>query len=284
MENIFEEFSKRKEYLICIDSDGCAMDTMDIKHKRCFGPCMIEEWELEDHAREIQDRWDEVNLYTRTRGINRFQGLAMALREAGGLYREIPGIDELEYWVESAAELSNESLLKAASEPGLSEEGRLILNKALAWSRAVNESIVKIPDEEKKPFPGVKEALEAAGQKADIAIVSSANRKAVEEEWGRYGLLCLTDIMLTQKDGSKAACIGRLLEKGYDRSHALMAGDAPGDAAAAEKNGIFFYPILAGHEAESWAEFKNEAVTRLVGETYAGEYQRKKLDEFWRNL
>jgi len=27
-----EEFVKKKEYLLCVDSDGCAMDTMDIKH------------------------------------------------------------------------------------------------------------------------------------------------------------------------------------------------------------------------------------------------------------
>ena len=38
----------RKEYLICIDSDGCAMDTMNSKHEQCFGPAMIEIWGLED--------------------------------------------------------------------------------------------------------------------------------------------------------------------------------------------------------------------------------------------
>lgn len=34
----YEGFAKTKDFLICIDSDGCAMDTMDIKHFRCFGP------------------------------------------------------------------------------------------------------------------------------------------------------------------------------------------------------------------------------------------------------
>lgn len=33
-------YKKKKEYLICVDSDGCAMD---IKHIKCFGPCMVEE-------------------------------------------------------------------------------------------------------------------------------------------------------------------------------------------------------------------------------------------------
>lgn len=31
-----------------------------------------------------------------------------------------------------------------------------------------------------------------------------------------------------------------------------MVGDAPGDRDAAEKNGVRFYPILVGHEGESW--------------------------------
>ena len=30
-----------KEYLVCIDSDGCAFDTMEIKHKECFCPAYI---------------------------------------------------------------------------------------------------------------------------------------------------------------------------------------------------------------------------------------------------
>ena len=42
--NPFSGFERKKDYLVCIDSDGCAMDTMDIKHHRCFGPCMVEEW------------------------------------------------------------------------------------------------------------------------------------------------------------------------------------------------------------------------------------------------
>ena len=38
-------FNKSKDFLICVDSDGCIMDTMDIKHFKCFGPCMVKEWD-----------------------------------------------------------------------------------------------------------------------------------------------------------------------------------------------------------------------------------------------
>ena len=34
-ENI-EEFQKTKDFLVCVDSDGCAMDTMDVKHKKAL--------------------------------------------------------------------------------------------------------------------------------------------------------------------------------------------------------------------------------------------------------
>ena len=75
------EFVKKHDYLICVDSDGCAMDTMDIKHFNCFGPCMVTEWGLEQWKDEILDRWNVINLFSMTRGINRFKGLAMALGE-----------------------------------------------------------------------------------------------------------------------------------------------------------------------------------------------------------
>ena len=29
---------KRKEFLVCIDSDGCVMDTMDLKHTNVWHP------------------------------------------------------------------------------------------------------------------------------------------------------------------------------------------------------------------------------------------------------
>ena len=83
MGDVFENFQKKQEYLICIDSDGCAMDTMDIKHFKCFGPCMVKEWGLEPWKEALLKRWNEVNLYSMTRGINRFKALAIVLREAG---------------------------------------------------------------------------------------------------------------------------------------------------------------------------------------------------------
>ena len=273
------EYKKKKNYLVCVDSDGCAMDTMDIKHIRCFGPCMVTEWGLEEWKDEILSRWNDINLYTMTRGINRYKGLSIALSEINEKYTPIEDLDTLAKWVESSPELSNNALEKA-----IAANESVSLKKALSWSKAVNASINQLPDVEKLPFKGVKEALAFAHERVDVAIVSSANPDAVLEEWERYELLDHTDIVLAQDSGSKAFCIGELLKAGYPKDHVLMCGDAPGDLDAARKNGVFYYPILVRREAESWQEFVDKAISKLLDGSYGGAYQQEKIDAFLDNL
>lgn len=271
------DFIKQKDYLICVDSDGCAVDTMDIKHKRCFGPCLVKEWGLENWKDALLTRWDEINLYSMTRGINRFKGLTMMLDEVDKQYCPIEGLNDLKQWAEEAKELSNPAL-----EREIAQKDTPILKKALAWSYAVNKSISELPWDVKKAFTGVKEGFEAVHGFADIAIVSSANRDAVEEEWDKFGLLDLVDLVLCQDVGSKAHCIQTLKAKGYDTDKILMVGDAPGDKAAAEINGVYYYPILVRHEKESWEEFPYAANLLKEG-TYAP-YGTEKALEFLANL
>lgn len=273
------EYVKKKDFLICVDSDGCAMDTMDIKHIKCFGPCMVEEWGLQEWGEAILKRWNDINLYTITRGINRFKGLAMALKEINESYTKIEDVEILDRWVEESDELSNGALERA-----IAENDSVILKKALSWSKSVNENITKLPFEVKKPFEGVKEGLAYAHEVADVAIVSSANLDAVVEEWELYGLLDHVDIIMAQNVGSKAFCIQELLKKGYDPANVMMTGDAKGDLDAAKKNGVFYYPILVRHEKESWDEFKATAVDKLTAGAYAGAYQEEKSNAFFDNL
>lgn len=279
MSTNLENFVKKKEYLICVDSDGCAMDTMDIKHIKCFGPCMVDEWELSQWKDAILARWNDINLYTMTRGINRFKGLAKALREIDGSYKKIDDIEVLERWVTESDELSNPALERA-----ILENDSIILKKALSWSKSVNENINALPFEDKKPFIGVKEGLSYAHEFADIAIVSSANLQAVLEEWELYGLLDYVDIIMAQDVGSKAFCIGEMLKKGYKKENVVMTGDAPGDFDAAKKNGVFYFPILVRREKESWEEFKLVAVDKLVDKSFGGDYQEEKITQFLDNL
>ncbi len=279
--SIFDSFEKKHAYLVCVDSDGCVMDTMNCKHFHCFGPCMVAEWGLEAWKDAILQRWNVINLFSMTRGINRFKGLAMALGEINKQYTPIPGIADLQHWADTAPALSNDGLAGAIAQA--EGEAKAILEKALAWSKAVNAAIVELPEELKVPYPGAKEGLAAAHAFADVAMVSSANRDAVEEEWGKFGLLDHTDIVLAQDIGSKAACIAEMLKFGYDPDKVLMIGDAPGDRDAAEKNGVHYYPILVNHEQESWAEAVAAAYEKLRTGTYAP-YGQRKLQAFLDNL
>lgn len=279
MSNILDNFNKQKDFLICIDSDGCAIDTMDIKHIKCFGPCMVTEWNLEEWKEPILERWNEVNLYTLTRGINRFKGLAVALIEINEKYITIEGLDEFVRWAEETKELSNESL-----EVEIEKTNNICLKKALEWSKSVNKSIDLLSDDEKCPFEGVKEAIILAKKVADIAIVSSANEKAVLDEWNKHGLLENVDIVLTQNIGSKSYCINKLIAKGYSRNNVLMVGDALGDLKAAEENEALYYPIMVRKEKESWSRFSKEALERFTSNSYYGEYQEKVIAEFKENL
>jgi phosphoglycolate phosphatase-like HAD superfamily hydrolase len=280
--SIFDTFERKHDYLVCVDSDGCVMDTMNCKHFNCFGPCMVAEWELEEWKDAILERWNVINLFSMTRGINRFKGLAMALGEINEQYKPITDIEALQHWADTAPALSNDGVAKAAAAAA-DPDAKLVFEKALSWSKAVNASIVELDEALKVPYEGAKEGLAAAHEFADVAMVSSANRDAVEEEWGKFGLLEHTDIVLAQDIGSKAACIKEMLKFGYDLNKVVMVGDAPGDCDAAEKNGVYYYPILVNHEKESWDEAIAVAYGKLQSGEYA-EYGATKKQEFLKNL
>lgn len=246
MTKSLSEFEKTKDYLLCVDSDGCAMDTMNIKHIKCFGPKFLRVFNITQNTKAVLDRWNEINLYRITRGINRFKGLAKILCE---LYPKDAACAEFKEWTDNAKELSE----KAVQEK-IDEGGGEIFKKALLWSQMTNVAIKALPDGEKKAFDGVYGALKQAGKIFDIAIVSSANYAAVKEEWTRCGLLGLTDCITTQRDGSKAHCIAELIKKGYAPSKVVMVGDAEGDLTAAAENGVAFYPVLVNRETTSWKQ------------------------------
>lgn len=252
---------------------------MDVKHIKCFGPCMVKEWELEDWEKDILARWNEINLYTLTRGINRFKGLALTLSEVNERYIKIAGLDGFIRWTEDTKELSNESLSKE-----IQKTDNVCMKKALVWSKAVNKSIDALSDNEKCVFDGVRDAILEAKKNADIAIVSSANEKAVLDEWKSHCLLDHVDIVLTQNVGSKTYCLEKLIHKGYKKENILMIGDAPGDLEAAQVNGVLFYPILVKKEAQSWKQFKEQGIKMFNENKYIGNYQLNLIDDFKKNL
>ena len=49
------------------------------------------------------------------------------------------------------------------------------------------------------------------------------------DEWTRHELNVHVDVMLGQEAGTKAYCIEQMKKFGFDDTHVLMIGDAPGD-------------------------------------------------------
>ena len=274
MENVFTKYEKVNEFLVCVDSDGCAMDTMEIKHRKCFAPEMIKTWNLQENEEYILNLWFDLNLYTQTRGINRFKGLAETfkiIREKG---IEIEDLDSLLNWVDTTNELSNRSLKNEIEKTNSKS-----LKMALEWSLNVNEAIENLPKGD-EPFENVKEGLEALSKKVDISVVSSANGEALNDEWSRNDLVKYLRALLGQEAGTKQHCIAELKKKGYDADKILMVGDAPGDLQAAENNGVRFYPILVNKEGFSWERLVGEAVPKLMNGEFDEAYQNQLIGEF----
>ena len=246
----------KKKFLVCIDSDGCAFDTMEIKHKECFCPAYINYFGLQPVSKYARDAWDFANLYSRYRGIHRLRSLLKAL-EVLGEREEVkqrsfapPAMKELRAYIDEGRPLSNSGLEAYLAEHPESEE----IRNVLAWSVNVNDRVAELV-RNVPPFPHVRESLEKLSQYADIVIVSATQQLALEREWGENGLLPLIYAVKGQESGNKKEIIASLMSE-YGEGHVLMIGDAPGDCEAAHANGALFYPICPDREAQSWADFE----------------------------
>jgi phosphoglycolate phosphatase-like HAD superfamily hydrolase len=275
---------KRNEFLVGIDSDGCVFDTMEIKHKECFIPNIVNYWELQAVSKYAREAAEFVNLYSKWRGINRFPGLVLALDLLGGRpeamkrgYRA-PGIARLRRWIDEETRLGNPALEKLVRE-----ENDPALAQALAWSKAVNEAVAKIV-RGIPPFPYARECLKKIELAADAIVVSGTPGEALRREWEESGITGHGRVIAGQEMGSKAECLGHAMKGRYDGSHVLMVGDAPGDLKAARANGALFYPVNPGDEERSWERFYNEALGLFFAGKYTEAYERQLIDEFDKRL
>ncbi|MGP1576798.1 MAG: HAD family hydrolase [Treponema sp.] len=268
--------NKRHSYIVCIDSDGCVMDSMNYKHCMFFGPCAADEWRICNRERFLE-LWNEVNLFSLTRGVNRFKGLYLTFEKMHTEDSSVPLLPAVENWCARAKALSNDCLAQEIAQTGNGE-----LQKALHWSKTVNIGI-QTASESGKPFDRAAEVLAYLKQFADIAVVSSANSEALQEEWTRYNLLRYTDCVMGQEQGSKADCIQRILQEGYTKKAVLVVGDSPGDLEAARTHAVFFYPILANAENASWAALQDSYFKRFLDNEYAA-VQEELIARFNGNL
>ena len=267
------------EFLVGIDSDGCVFDSMEIKHKECFAPQFIRHFGLQAVSKYARECWEFVNLYSRTRGINRFPALSNALNllserpEVRARGVAVPVTDALDYWIAREPRLGNATL--AAEVEGGNEALRGVLEWSLDVNRTIESLVHGVP-----PFPLVRETLGRVGESADAIVVSQTPVEALEREWAEHALVDHVRFIAGQEMGTKTEHLKMAMEGRWSGHRVLMIGDAPGDLKAARSNGALFHPVVPGAEEESWRRLLEESLQVFLEGNYAGGYQDSLIEEF----
>ncbi|HAE23129.1 MAG TPA: haloacid dehalogenase [Spirochaetaceae bacterium] len=277
---VLKDLQPTREFFIGIDSDGCVFDTMEIKHKECFCPNFINSFGLQALSKYAREAWEFVNLYSKTRGCNRFPAVIRALDllrerpESAARGVQLPQLNGLRDWMKRETKLGNPAL---KAELARSMDADLAMT--YEWSLAVNESVGKIV-RNVPPFPLVRESLQDMQGKADVIVVSQTPLEALSREWEEHGIERYIHLIAAQEMGTKTEHIAFAAKGKYPEHKILMVGDAPGDLEAAKKNGVLYYPINPGHEEASWRRFHEEALGRFFSGSYAGAYESALIEEF----
>jgi len=282
-----KDFKPTKKFFVGIDSDGCAFNSMEVKHNDCFSIAVVREYHLAAVSRQVHEAWDFVNLYSQNRGCNRFKAILFVmdhLREmprvkAAGV--KVPELAATRAWVKSDNNLSNARLKEVAA--AATGEAKTELDHLMTWSKLVNkfveETVHNLP-----PFPGLRDALTKLNTQADVLVVSATPAEALEREWVEHGIDKHVALIAGQEMGSKSEHLTLAAKGKYGADQVLMVGDAPGDLKAARDVGALFYPINPGSEEKSWERFVGEGIERFFGKTYAGAYEKSLIDEFMKLL
>jgi phosphoglycolate phosphatase-like HAD superfamily hydrolase len=277
---VLRDLQPQHSFFVGIDSDGCAFDTMEIKHKECFIPNIIAYWDLQPVSKYAREAAEFVNLYSKWRGINRWPALVMVFdllterAEVQKRHVRIPQAPKVRDFIKSGLPLGNPALKELVDQTGDPE-----LKQALAWSEAVNKSVEwmvhGVP-----PFPFVRESLQKLVEATDVMVVSATPGEALVREWQEHDIARYARVIAGQEMGSKKEHLAYAAKGKYAPDHILMIGDAPGDLQAARANGALFYPVNPGHEDESWERFYKEAMGKFLAGQYQGDYEAGLIADF----
>jgi phosphoglycolate phosphatase-like HAD superfamily hydrolase len=274
------EMRPQHRFFVGIDSDGCAFDSMEIKHKECFCPCTIKHWNLQAVSKYAREAWEFVNLYSKWRGINRWLALLMVLdllrerSEVKARRVEVSQAPKLREFIASGKPLSNDGLKAHMAEHPDPE-----LDQAMGWTKGVNATVADLVHGV-PPFPHLRESLELLQKRADVVVVSATPGEALTREWEEHDIARYACIIAGQEMGTKKQHLNLAAKGKYSSDHILMIGDAPGDMEAARANGALFFPINPGHEEASWERFYKEGLGKFFAGEFAGAYEASLAAEF----
>ncbi len=89
-QDALRSFRKTADFFVGIDSDGCAFDTMEVKHKECFIPNIVRFYGLAAVSKYVREVAEFLNLYSHWRGDEPVSGAGEDVRFAGGASRDRP--------------------------------------------------------------------------------------------------------------------------------------------------------------------------------------------------
>ncbi|HMQ50715.1 MAG TPA: HAD hydrolase-like protein [Anaerolineae bacterium] len=278
--NVLVEFQPKQAFFVGIDSDGCAFDAMEIKHKECFTPNTIKHWQLQPVSKYARETAEFVNLYSKWRGGNRWPSLIkvfdlLAEREevlARGV--NVPQAEKLREFIASGYPLSDTGL-----QDYMTRHPHPELEQGLAWTTGVNKTIADMVSGV-PPFPFVRESLQKMQGRVDLMVVSATPVEALEREWQEHDLAQYMAVIAGQEMGTKAQHLQFAAKGKYPADHILLIGDAPGDRDAAHAVNALYYPINPGYEDKSWQRFYDEALDKFLNGAYAGAYEAALIAEF----
>ena len=277
------DLKPKHDYFIGIDSDGCAFDSMEIKHKECFTPAFINYFGLQAVSKYAREAAEFSNLYSVGRGANRFPAYLLALdllrvrKEVIARNVSIPEMPALRHWLEVEAKPGNPAL--EAAVLAADGDAQTELQHVLDWSNAVNAAVEDMVHDV-PPFPLVRESLTKAQPHADMVVVSSTPGEALEREWVEHGIDAFVEVIAGQEMGKKADHLKMAAVDKYPLDKILMIGDAPGDMKAARANDVLYFPINPGQEEASWERFYGEALDKFLAGEYQGAYEDAVVEEF----
>ena len=276
-----------REFFVGIDSDGCAFNSMEVKHNDSFSVNLIKYFGLQGLSRQVHQAWDFVNLYSQTRGCNRFKAIVLACDELRAMPRvqktgiPVPELPYLQQWIKSETQLGNPRLKEkiAAAQGAEKAELELVYEWSRRSTRPSRTSCTTCPP---------SRACARAWPSCASAPTSWWSRPRPRRRWTGSGpSTASTSSWRSSPDRrwARRPSTSQLAAKGkFPADQILMVGDAPGDFKAARDVGALFFPINPGDEEASWERFLKEGIDRFFGKRYAGAYEAELMAEFDRLL
>lgn len=274
--------TKTKNKLIALDSDGCVYDTMEAKCCLYTIPELFSHWNLEPVRKEVERFYRNYSLTGTSRGANRFITLHALFRHLESLAPLSKfGVADMSRFYDMAEHGKILSLpvfqqiFKETKDAGLGQ----IINWALAVNVRVKENAGNI-----KTFPPVRESMEKIKEQAHLAVVSTASMLTLEREWQNFDFIQYPDVILGHEYGDKWDMLNQLMQQGFLPEDVLMVGDSYWDYRGSRICGVKFYPIIAGHEAQSWDMLYHTVLDLFLADAYTRETEAGYLKRFQMNL